>query len=295
VSAYSDVPILLVFGKTKRLYCCSLYLLEFVEIWVWLDSICGPWRKSNRFHPAKLLGRRICRWAYNPRVLWLLTSLDIVSLLLQQQFRKGSNKWYPWGGCHWLFSGSRMVVVYVYKRRFWRWLWSNCLLFQARSESSSIWARAREFSRQIWYEQWTHCMSTYISTLTADIKVLNPLYWTAIMRAHRGLCPSKWIWRAYACKRWWSVQRFCRPYWSVKIMGVLVIVQHTFLDKCYSLSSFFVVVVGIDFLNYTWLFILFKILFQVCKIISYVCTLFNNKTNHHKIYVSFHFFNKINC
>jgi hypothetical protein len=51
--------------------------------------------------------------------------------------------------------------------------------------------------------------------------------------------------------------------------------------KMYSLNSFFVIV---DFLNYVWSFILFKILFQIYKIISYVWIIFIDKTNLNKIY-----------
>jgi hypothetical protein len=48
-------------------------------------------------------------------------------------------------------------------------------------------------------------------------------------------------------------------------------------------------VVSIDFLIYDWPFILFKILVQVCTIISYIWTLFSDKTNHNKIYNKFIF------
>jgi hypothetical protein len=51
--------------------------------------------------------------------------------------------------------------------------------------------------------------------------------------------------------------------------------------KMYSLNSFFVIV---DFLNYVWSFILFKILFQIYKIISYVQIIFIDKINLNKIY-----------
>jgi hypothetical protein len=56
------------------------------------------------------------------------------------------------------------------------------------------------------------------------------------------------------------------------------------------LFSFFIIV---DFLSYIWQFILFKILFQLYKIISCVWTLFSDTTNHNKIYNIFKFFNKV--
>jgi hypothetical protein len=61
----------------------------------------------------------------------------------------------------------------------------------------------------------------------------------------------------------------------------------------YSLRS--QIIVAIDFLNYVWLFVLFKIFIQMCKIISCVWFFFINKTNHSKIYDNFLIFlNKMN-
>jgi hypothetical protein len=40
----------------------------------------------------------------------------------------------------------------------------------------------------------------------------------------------------------------------------------------------------VDFLCNIWLFILFKILIQIFKIICYISNFFSNKTNHNKIY-----------
>jgi uncharacterized membrane protein (DUF373 family) len=48
-------------------------------------------------------------------------------------------------------------------------------------------------------------------------------------------------------------------------------------------------VVIIDFLCYILPFVLFKILIQICKIISYISTFFRNKTNHNKIYDFYNF------
>jgi hypothetical protein len=58
----------------------------------------------------------------------------------------------------------------------------------------------------------------------------------------------------------------------------------------YSLRSQIIVVV--DFLNYVWPYILFKIFIQKCKIIGCDWTLFSDKINHNKIYNNF--LNKMN-
>jgi hypothetical protein len=45
----------------------------------------------------------------------------------------------------------------------------------------------------------------------------------------------------------------------------------------------FIIVVTVDFLIYIWPFVLF----QICKIISYLWSLFNDKINHNKLYNNF--------
>jgi hypothetical protein len=61
----------------------------------------------------------------------------------------------------------------------------------------------------------------------------------------------------------------------------------------YQYTSFVLFFIIVDFLSYIWQFILFKILFQLYKIISCVWTLFSDTTNHNKIYNIFNFFNKV--
>jgi hypothetical protein len=55
----------------------------------------------------------------------------------------------------------------------------------------------------------------------------------------------------------------------------------------------FKIIVRIDLLSYIWPLILFKILFQICKIISHD-SIFSDKMNNNKTYVKILFFNKTN-
>jgi ABC-type uncharacterized transport system permease subunit len=51
----------------------------------------------------------------------------------------------------------------------------------------------------------------------------------------------------------------------------------------------------IDFLHHVLPFILFKIIIQICKIMSYILAFFSNKPNHNKIHDFYkNILNKIN-
>jgi hypothetical protein len=58
----------------------------------------------------------------------------------------------------------------------------------------------------------------------------------------------------------------------------------TFSSLLFSISSThrFEIIVTIDFLSYVWPFVLFKILVQICTIITHDLFFFSNKMNHNK-------------
>jgi hypothetical protein len=58
-------------------------------------------------------------------------------------------------------------------------------------------------------------------------------------------------------------------------------------SRLWGIPSIFKLLSSLTFFIFVWPFILFKILVQICKIISYVWTLFSDKINHNKIYDNF--------
>jgi hypothetical protein len=61
-------------------------------------------------------------------------------------------------------------------------------------------------------------------------------------------------------------------------------------SSVFSSSSLFKLLSSLTFLCYVLSFILFKILIQICKIISYISISFSDKTHYNKIYDIFSIF-----